>query len=126
MTKRCPFNASSSAGFSSVSIVDFTRAPPTTRRRPDHHLRGLEGLRAGWRDFLGAFETISIHPERDPMGGDGECVVEFVRLTGKPKGIDAEIESGAGLWRFRDGARDGRVPPRPRAGSAGRRASSQA
>lgn len=66
---------------------------------------GLEGLRAGWRDFLGAFDTISIHPEDEiHLGGDGQCVVEFVRLTGKPKGVDAELEeSGAGLWHFRDG-----------------------
>ena len=30
---------------------------------------GLEGLRAGWRDFLGAFETISIHPETEIAAG---------------------------------------------------------
>jgi len=28
--------------------------------------RGLEGLREGWTDFLGAFETISITPEEAP------------------------------------------------------------
>ena len=64
---------------------------------------GLEGLRAGWRDFLVGFDTISIHPDPEMhVGGDGECVVEYVHLSGKPRGVDAQIEAqGAGLWRFR-------------------------
>lgn len=63
---------------------------------------GLEGLRDGWRDFLGAFETIVIHPESVHEGPDGDCVAEFVRLTGRPKRVAAEIEqNAAAVWRVR-------------------------
>ncbi len=65
---------------------------------------GIEGLRRGWEDFLGAFETLMIEPVETQEGADGTCVVEFVRLTGRPKGIDAAIdEDAAAVWRLRDG-----------------------
>lgn len=65
--------------------------------------RGLDGLRTGWLDFLGAFETLTIEPEGEMREGpDGECVVEFVRLSGKPKGLDAAVDAAAaGVWRMR-------------------------
>jgi hypothetical protein len=35
---------------------------------------------------------------------DGESVVEFVRLTGRPDGTEAQIEHEAGaVWRVGDG-----------------------
>lgn len=70
--------------------------------------RGLDGLRDGWTDFLGAFETISIMPEEARENADGTAVAEFVRLRGKPVGADGEIEQEAGaVWRVRNGRLSG-------------------
>jgi hypothetical protein len=61
---------------------------------------GIEGLRAGWMDFMGAFETIVIEPGEVTRIGDS--VLEFVRLRGKPKGIDGEVQQdAAAVWRLR-------------------------
>lgn len=66
--------------------------------------RGMDGLREGWTDFLGAFETISITPEEAHETPDGRAVAEFVRLRGRPLGADGEIEEeGGAVWRVRDG-----------------------
>lgn len=65
---------------------------------------GVEGLRAGWTDFLGAFETLVIEPGEAQEGPDGATVVEFVGLTGKPRGVAGTIEAGAAaVWHVRDG-----------------------
>jgi ketosteroid isomerase-like protein len=65
---------------------------------------GLDGLREGWRDFLGAFETIRIHPEAVYESADSDCVAEFVRLTGRPKGVAADVDQeAAAVWRLREG-----------------------
>jgi ketosteroid isomerase-like protein len=65
---------------------------------------GIEGLRRGWEDFLGAFEALQIEPVDAMEGADGTCVVEFVHLKGRPRGIDATIEEdAAAVWRLRDG-----------------------
>ncbi len=61
---------------------------------------GIDGLREGWADFLGAFETIMIEPGETFEAADG--LLEHVRLIGRPKGIDAEVQQdGAAVWRFR-------------------------
>jgi len=69
---------------------------------------GIDGMRAGWADFLGAFETLKIDPvDMVAEAPDGRSVVEFVVLSGKPKGIDARIEAnGAGVWHLHE---DGRL-----------------
>ena len=43
---------------------------------------GLEGLRAGWRDFLGGFDFLRILPEdlRENEIGEAELSRQFVRL----------------------------------------------
>ena len=65
---------------------------------------GVEGLRSGWADFLGAFEALAIEPGEMREGADGDCVVEFVKLSGKPAGVDATIEEdAAAVWRMRGG-----------------------
>lgn len=70
--------------------------------------KGLDGLREGWTDFLGAFETISITPEEARENEDGTAVAEFVRLRGRPLGADGEIEQeGGAVWRVRDGRLSG-------------------
>ena len=62
---------------------------------------GIDGLRVGWRDFLGAFETVTITPGEIFDSDDG--LLEFVHLSGRPKGIEAEVEQdGAAVWRVRD------------------------
>lgn len=61
---------------------------------------GIEGLRQGWADFLGAFETIRIEPGEMFEIEDG--VLEYVELTGKPAGVDADVDqAGAAVWRMR-------------------------
>lgn len=68
------------------------------------HYEGVEGLRAGWADFLAAFDTIQVLPGEMRVGADGACVVEFVNLKGKPAGIDSAIDQPASaVWRLRDG-----------------------
>lgn len=62
---------------------------------------GIDGLRLGWRDFLGAFDTVTIAPGEIFDSPDG--LLEFVHLSGRPSGVDAEIEQdGAAVWRVRD------------------------
>ena len=61
---------------------------------------GIEGLREGWSDFLGAFETIKIEPGEMIDIDDG--VLEYVHMTGKPVGVDADVDQdGAAVWRMR-------------------------
>lgn len=65
---------------------------------------GIEGLIHGWTDFIAAFETIEIHPEEILETPDGACAVEFVRLKGRPKGVEADIDhEAAAVWRAPDG-----------------------
>jgi hypothetical protein len=64
---------------------------------------GLEGLRAGWQDFLEAFDEIEIVPGELRESPSGDAVVEFVRLVGKPRGVSAAIDQdAAAVWRLRD------------------------
>ena len=72
-------------------------SPPDTR--------ASRACARGWRDFLNAFETLTIEPEDVVReGADGTSVVEFVRLSGTPKGLETPIEAnGAGVWRLRGG-----------------------
>jgi len=61
---------------------------------------GIEGVRAGWRDFLAAFEAIRIVPGEVIETDDG--LLEYVHLVGRPVGIEAEIQQeGAAVWRLR-------------------------
>ena len=61
---------------------------------------GIKGLIEGWTDFVAPFEVIEIHPEEILETPDGECAVEFVRLKGRPKGVDADIDhEAAAVWR---------------------------
>ena len=61
---------------------------------------GIDGLREGWSDFLGAFETIAIEPGEMFEIEDG--VLEYVQMTGKPVGVDANVDQpGAAVWRMR-------------------------
>jgi len=65
---------------------------------------GLEGLRAGWRDFLEGFDYLKVTPEELHENPAGECVVDFVRMEGRPRGTGAQIEQpAAAVWRIRDG-----------------------
>jgi hypothetical protein len=64
---------------------------------------GIDGLRRGWADFLGAFDSIAIEPQEMRETPDSECVVEFVHITGHPKGTSGEIEQDASaVWRWRE------------------------
>lgn len=61
---------------------------------------GIDGLREGWNDFLGAFETILI--ESGEVFDTEDGLLEHVRLVGKPEGTDGEIaQDAAAVWRVR-------------------------
>ena len=63
---------------------------------------GLDGLRDGWTDFLEGFEQLQITPEETHDGPAGDCIVEFVRIRGRPRGTSADIEQdAAAVWRLR-------------------------
>jgi hypothetical protein len=65
---------------------------------------GRDGMFAGWSDFLAPFETIRITPEELVETPDEDCVVEFVRMAGRPKGTAGEVvQEAAAVWRVRDG-----------------------
>lgn len=65
---------------------------------------GREGFLAGWSDFVEPFETIRIEPEEMIDSPDPSCVVEFVRLHGRPRGTAAEIvHEAAAVWRVSGG-----------------------
>lgn len=66
--------------------------------------RGLDGIQAGWTDFLSPFETLRIEFEGSVEAGEDGWFVDLVRLTGVPKGSSGEIEqTGAAVWHLRDG-----------------------
>ena len=65
---------------------------------------GREGFVSGWTDFAAPFEEIRIEPEEIIESPTGDCVVEFVRMTGRPRGTDAAIEhESAAVWRVQEG-----------------------
>jgi SnoaL-like domain len=65
---------------------------------------GIDGLRRGWRDLLSAFDEIEVVPEELRESPDGDAVVEFVHLVGKPHGAPLAIEQdAAAVWRLREG-----------------------
>lgn len=60
---------------------------------------GIEGLRAGWDDFLRAFERVRI--EFEEMVEVGDAVVDMVALVGVPRGTEIEVEQrAAAIWLF--------------------------
>jgi ketosteroid isomerase-like protein len=66
--------------------------------------QGMEGLRAGWHDFLEAFDYLRIIPGELRENDAGDAVVEFVRMESRPKGTTATFEQlAAAVWRIRDG-----------------------
>ena len=65
---------------------------------------GLEGLRAGWRDFLEGFDSLRVVPGEVWETEAGDVVVEFVRMECRPRGTQAQLDQpAAAVWRFRDG-----------------------
>jgi SnoaL-like domain len=64
---------------------------------------GIDGLRAGWNDFLAAFEG-GARVEFEDLVDAGEWVVDMVRITARPRGVGATLEQrGAAAFRFADG-----------------------
>jgi hypothetical protein len=60
---------------------------------------GIDGLRAGWEDFLRAFERLRI--EFEEMVEVGDAVVDMVVVIGVPKGTEIEVEQrAAAIWLF--------------------------
>jgi ketosteroid isomerase-like protein len=60
---------------------------------------GVEGFVEGWRDWVAPFERFRV--ELDELTESGPHVLFLVRLIGRPRGVDTEIENeGAAVWTF--------------------------
>jgi ketosteroid isomerase-like protein len=65
--------------------------------------RGLDGLRAGWLDWLSPWESYRAGVEDVIDAHEGRVLV-LTRDYARPKGTDAELYfSGATVWTVRDG-----------------------
>jgi hypothetical protein len=72
-------------------------------RIQESELVGLEGLRAGWADWLEPWESYRVEIE-DVIDGDDEAVVVLTRDYGRRAGMEAEVSVlGAAIWIVRDG-----------------------
>ena len=64
--------------------------------------RGVEGIAAGWRDWLEAFETYEVRAEE--FIGLGDQVLVFVRVRARTVRDGVEMEHApAAVWTLRDG-----------------------
>ena len=64
--------------------------------------RGIEGLYAGWRDWLRPWETYWSEVEDFVDAGEDRVVV-LTRDHGRVRGSDAEVENvGASVWTLRE------------------------
>jgi ketosteroid isomerase-like protein len=79
---------------------DFEIVAPTPGQRAP--FVGLEGLRAGWLDWLDPWESYRTEVE-DVIDADDQVVV-LVRDYGRRPGMDAEVGVvSAAVWTVRDG-----------------------
>jgi ketosteroid isomerase-like protein len=63
---------------------------------------GLDGIRAGWADWLESFERVRLRFEGFEEHGDN--VITFVQQTGITRHGGVEVEQpSAAVWKFRDG-----------------------
>ena len=63
---------------------------------------GVDGLAAGWRDWLEAWERYDVDVERFIAAGDH--VIVFVRISGRTRRDGVEVEhTPAVVWTLRDG-----------------------
>jgi ketosteroid isomerase-like protein len=64
---------------------------------------GLDGIRAGWADWLESFERVRLRFEGFEEHGDN--VITYVQQTGITRHGGVEVEQpSAAVWKFRDGA----------------------
>ena len=64
--------------------------------------RGLEGFMRAWQAWVEPFESFRIDLGESLSAGD--CVVTFVRMTGRTKLGGVEVDQdGAAVWHLRDG-----------------------
>jgi hypothetical protein len=70
--------------------------------RTEVPLRGLEGLRAGWREWLQPWEAFRVEFEQ-PIDASGGTVLTPVKLNGRLQGGMEISQPGAYLARVQDG-----------------------
>jgi ketosteroid isomerase-like protein len=64
--------------------------------------QGVEGLRAGWREWLEPWEQFQIEFEQNLDVGDGR-VLSLVQLRARMKGGAEILQQGASITLVRDG-----------------------
>lgn len=63
---------------------------------------GHEGLREGWVNWRGAWDSYEVHLEELTEVGDRVLAFMHVRASSKGQGIDAEVHAGD-VYTVRDG-----------------------
>jgi ketosteroid isomerase-like protein len=64
---------------------------------------GLDGIRAGWVDWLESFERV--HMRFESFEEHGDNVITYVQQIGITRHGGVEVEQpSAAVWKFRDGA----------------------
>ena len=65
--------------------------------------RGVEGMRAGWREWLEPYDSFT-SDVRDVVDAGGGVVVFLTVITGKMRGVETELSQEAGaVIRIEDG-----------------------
>jgi ketosteroid isomerase-like protein len=65
-------------------------------------LRGLDAVEAGWREWLGPWESFYVRPEEFiPVSGDRVLVLTENRCRSKTGGVEMRYKAGA-IWTLRD------------------------
>jgi ketosteroid isomerase-like protein len=74
---------------------------PAADLEPVYH--GHEGVRAFWRGWFAAWETVSFEYEEFIDAGDRVVTVLSQRMRGRTSGAEVEWNSYAQIWTVRDG-----------------------
>ena len=80
------------------SIGRLQRAPGF---EPNYH--GHEGVRAFWRVWFGAWETVSFEYEEFIDAGDSVVAILSQRVRGRTSGVELDWSSYAQVWTVKDG-----------------------
>jgi len=64
---------------------------------------GHDGVRAFWREWLNAWETVSFEYEEFIDAGDRVIVVLSQRMRGRASGAEVDMRSYVQMWTVRDG-----------------------
>jgi ketosteroid isomerase-like protein len=83
-----------------LAAPDFEVAMVGIEGTPGSTFQGVAGVFKSWADWLGPWESYSVHPDEVIEGRD--TVVVLARQVGRPRGSSGTVEQRAAMvWRFR-------------------------